>query len=165
MEIQWNKGAWKYLVFDREKKSQLEDLLKQHKKSMIRWEEKKRSNESKSSNTTTNFDMIANKGKGLLFVLKGPPGVGKTTTVEALSELMGQPLVRMETRMISAMSKEHEVQDIFENCERWKAILLLDEAEMLLSHRDTGKQTTSYGSHNATVAGMILPFGTNCKPS
>jgi hypothetical protein len=152
-DVQCNTKAWDYLVFNPKSKGRLRDFVEQHKKSRIK-ALKQKNRPAQKDQKALEYDLIANKGKGLVFVLRGPPGVGKTTTVEALAELLQQPLVSMETQYLaSAMTKEYEIRYFFERCERWNAILLLDEAEMMLSHRDTGKQTFYGGIHNATVAG------------
>jgi len=37
-------------------------------------------------------DIINGKGGGCIFLLHGPPGIGKTLTAEAISELLEKPL-------------------------------------------------------------------------
>lgn len=37
-------------------------------------------------------DVVAGKGSGLIFLLHGPPGVGKTMTSEAVAETLHKPL-------------------------------------------------------------------------
>ena len=37
-------------------------------------------------------DVIDGKGEGSIFLLHGPPGVGKTLTAEAIAELLHKPL-------------------------------------------------------------------------
>lgn len=39
-------------------------------------------------------DVIKGKGGGVIFLLHGPPGVGKTLTAEAIAELLHYPLYR-----------------------------------------------------------------------
>ena len=40
-------------------------------------------------------DIIRGKGLGTIFLLHGPPGVGKTATAEAVSELTNKPLLSL----------------------------------------------------------------------
>jgi ATP-dependent Lon protease len=37
-------------------------------------------------------DVMEGKGEGAIFLLHGPPGVGKTLTAEAIAELLHKPL-------------------------------------------------------------------------
>lgn len=37
-------------------------------------------------------DVVAGKGSGLIFLLHGPPGVGKTMTAEAVAEFLHKPM-------------------------------------------------------------------------
>ena len=40
-------------------------------------------------------DFIQNKGEGQIFLLHGPPGVGKTYTAECIAEFTGRPLLAL----------------------------------------------------------------------
>lgn len=82
-------------------------------------------------------DFVKGKGKGLIGLLHGPPGSGKTLTAEAIAETAHMPLY-----MVSSGSLGHEADDIYESLKRifeltthWKAVLLLDEADVFLSRR------------------------------
>ncbi|KAF1916441.1 hypothetical protein BDU57DRAFT_587443 [Ampelomyces quisqualis] len=65
-------------------------------------------------------DVIEGKGRGMIILLCGPPGVGKTLTAESVAEEMKIPF---------------HLQDILELCSRWNAILLLDDADVFLETR------------------------------
>lgn len=43
-------------------------------------------------------DLVAGKGAGAIFLLHGPPGVGKTLTAEAIAELLERPLYQVCAR-------------------------------------------------------------------
>lgn len=85
-----------------------------------------------------NFDdFIPGKGKGIVMLLCGPPGVGKTLTAEAVSEHSKSPLYRVSVQdlgsEVSAM--ESALQKAMERCSHWNAVLLLDEADVFLEQR------------------------------
>jgi SpoVK/Ycf46/Vps4 family AAA+-type ATPase len=82
----------------------------------------------------------------------GPPGVGKTLTAEALSEDLERPLyavclsfplnvlsspfqVSSGELPIDAKLAEEQLSRIFRQAEHWKAVLLLDEADVFMRKR------------------------------
>ncbi|KAI1934749.1 hypothetical protein LOZ66_005604 [Ophidiomyces ophidiicola] len=89
-------------------------------------------------NSRLRFLYIEGKGQGLSILLHGPPGVGKTLTAEAITELLERPLYSISSGNLSTSAGELEVQltHIFHIASEWKAVLLLDEADVYLQHRD-----------------------------
>lgn len=81
--------------------------------------------------------MIEGKGKGIIILLSGPPGVGKTLTAESVAEQMKVPLYIMAAGDLGLdpRSVENKLQDVMTMCSRWGAILLLDEADIFLEER------------------------------
>jgi hypothetical protein len=76
------------------------------------------------------FDgVIQGKGKGIIMLLSGPPGVGKTLTAESVAESMHIPLYMMSAGDLGIRPVEVEcaLQNILEIVAKWNAILLLDE--------------------------------------
>jgi SpoVK/Ycf46/Vps4 family AAA+-type ATPase len=73
------------------------------------------------------WDLVEGKGKGLVILLHGPPGVGKTLTAETLARATGKPLLSVSTAEIGIepIQAERNFTDIFEDASRWKAILLM----------------------------------------
>lgn len=82
-------------------------------------------------------DVIEGKGRGMIILLCGPPGVGKTLTAESMAEEMQIPLYCMSAGDLGFDPRrvEQKLQDILEMCSRWNAILLLDEADVFLEQR------------------------------
>ncbi|KAK2040620.1 hypothetical protein LZ31DRAFT_603828 [Colletotrichum somersetense] len=83
-------------------------------------------------------DLIQGKGKGLILLLHGAPGVGKTTTAEGIAELFRKPLFQITCGDLGTTAKEVEVEleKNFALASRWGCILLLDEADVFLSARE-----------------------------
>ncbi|KUJ16655.1 P-loop containing nucleoside triphosphate hydrolase protein [Mollisia scopiformis] len=87
-------------------------------------------------------DVIEGKGKGVVLLFHGPPGVGKTLTAEVLSEFTKRPLLKINLGKIASHKKwEPALERIFTNAEDWKAILLIDEAEIVLEKRTFERMT------------------------
>ncbi|KAG9524365.1 P-loop containing nucleoside triphosphate hydrolase protein, partial [Aureobasidium melanogenum] len=82
-------------------------------------------------------DVIQGKGRGIILLLCGPPGVGKTLTAESVAEHMQVPLFVMSAGDLGMDSKHIEVRllSVLGMCTRWHAILLLDEADIFLEER------------------------------
>ncbi|CRG92464.1 ATP-dependent zinc metalloprotease FtsH homolog [Talaromyces islandicus] len=83
-------------------------------------------------------DIIAGKGQGVVILLHGPPGTGKTLTAEAIAQLLQRPLYSISSADLSTNAEQLEVQLTrhFRTARRWRAVLLLDEADVYLQQRD-----------------------------
>jgi ATP-dependent Lon protease len=90
--------------------------------------------QSQRKHRDTFDDIIEGKGRGMIVLLCGPPGVGKTLTAESLAEEMKTPLYVMSAGDLGfdPSKVEAQLQTILEMCSRWNAILLLDEADVFL---------------------------------
>lgn len=84
-------------------------------------------------------DVISGKGKGIICLLSGPPGVGKTLTAEAVAENLRVPLHTLSSGDLGSEPWEVEngLSKILELVARWNAILLLDECDVFLEARST----------------------------
>jgi SpoVK/Ycf46/Vps4 family AAA+-type ATPase len=93
--------------------------------------------ENKSQSTSNFDDFIADKGRGLIILMFGPPGVGKTFTAEAVAERSRVPLYSMSAGDLGTKPSEVEraLERALELCSMWNAMLLLDEADVFLGER------------------------------
>ncbi|EEU42608.1 uncharacterized protein NECHADRAFT_47710 [Fusarium vanettenii 77-13-4] len=86
-------------------------------------------------------DFIEGKGKGLILLLAGPPGVGKTLTAESIAEELKRPLYRVGAGDLglSAENVESSLKEAFRRCSHWNAVLLIDEADVFLEKRSSDR--------------------------
>ncbi|KAH9207031.1 hypothetical protein DL95DRAFT_484369 [Leptodontidium sp. 2 PMI_412] len=123
--IQFYPNTWATLQLSSEKKdvirSMVTGFLRDAEVSFVGWEQ-----------------VIIKKGNGLLFLLHGGPGLGKTYTAEALSEEAQRPLYRLTTAELGTEADRFETRlaRVFRLGSRWRAIVLLDEADILMAKRD-----------------------------
>ncbi|KAF5629995.1 AAA family [Fusarium tjaetaba] len=92
-------------------------------------------------------DIIPDKGKGLIILLYGPPGVGKTSTAETVAMVTGKALFSVSLSDVGTQAKhvESNLGRIFALATKWQAILLLisDEADVFLESRGRGNKVLS----------------------
>ncbi|KAM0425258.1 hypothetical protein ACHAPT_009576 [Fusarium lateritium] len=86
-------------------------------------------------------DFVEGKGKGLILLLAGPPGVGKTLTAESIAEELKRPLYRVGAGDLglSADDVESSLKEAFDRCSHWNAVLLIDEADVFLEKRSSAR--------------------------
>ncbi|KAG9118312.1 hypothetical protein FRC07_007236 [Ceratobasidium sp. 392] len=84
-------------------------------------------------------DVVTGKGGGLVIVLHGKPGTGKTLTAEAVSEHLERPLYTVSSGElgVSADILETKLRDTLDVATIWKAVLLIDEADVFLEARSS----------------------------
>lgn len=98
-------------------------------------------------------DLVEGKGEGIVLMLFGEPGCGKTLTAEGIAELLRKPLysVSMGTLGTTADELECRLGEILHLSARWDSLVLLDEADSFLEARST----TSSLERNAMVSVML----------
>jgi len=128
-EIQATSDPWNDLVLDQETKDTVEALVTQHLQRPI--------NSNEIDAPFQLGDFIAGKGRGLVFLLHGPPGVGKTSTAECIAAHMKKPLYPLTSGNLGVVPDvvEDQLRSHFTLAERWGCILLLDEADVFLQKR------------------------------
>ncbi|KAJ4221007.1 hypothetical protein NW759_007077 [Fusarium solani] len=82
-------------------------------------------------------DLIQGKGRGLVVLLHGVPGVGKTATAEAVAMENRKPLFVITCGDLGLTPHEVEssLKNVFRLAHLWDCVLLLDEADVFLSQR------------------------------
>ena len=83
------------------------------------------------------MDLVRGKGKGLIILLHGEPGVGKSSTAESVAEFTRKPLFQVTCGDIgeSADEVEERLENHFQLAHKWGCVLLLDEADVFLEAR------------------------------
>ncbi|KAK7533365.1 P-loop containing nucleoside triphosphate hydrolase protein [Phyllosticta citribraziliensis] len=117
-EVAWGNECFRDLVLDQDKKTLVQALVTQH-------------------SSKTFDDIVAGKGKGLIGLLCGRPGCGKTLTVEAISEETRKPLYAVSAGELGTnpADVDKRLTEVLELARRWGAVLLLDEADVFLQRR------------------------------
>jgi len=120
LPIEWNEEAFTNLVLPTDRKMLLQSLVEAHNAELSGFD-----------------DFIKGKGRGLVVNLFGPPGVGKTLSAEATSEHVKRPLYVVGAADLGTKAAEldQELQRVFELATTWKAIVLIDEADVFLEQR------------------------------
>ncbi|KAL9037100.1 MAG: hypothetical protein Q9214_005846 [Letrouitia sp. 1 TL-2023] len=82
-------------------------------------------------------DLVKGKGKGLIILLHGVPGVGKTSTAECIADYTQRPLFPITCGDIgeTATAVEANLGKNFQLAHKWGCVLLLDEADVFMAKR------------------------------
>lgn len=118
--VQWNDKVFGQLVLPADQKELIAALVESH------------------TIGKDNFDdFVKGKGKGFISLLHGPPGVGKTLTAESIAEHTRRPLYSVTSGELGTTPKDLEfnLSRILDIAAAWKAILLIDEADVFLEKR------------------------------
>lgn len=98
-----------------------------------------------------NSDIIEGKGNGTIILAMGSAGLGKTLTSEVYAEKKGIPRLLIHASQLGTNENniESKLNHFMTLAERWKCILLIDEADVYIRKRGDDVQ------HNAIVATML----------
>lgn len=93
--------------------------------------------EAQASNKSDFDDVIQGKGQGVIMLLTGNPGTGKTLTAEAVADRVRRPLYVLSAGELGhqPFMVEERLNAILELAEKWNAVLLFDECDVLLQKR------------------------------
>jgi hypothetical protein len=82
-------------------------------------------------------DIIKGKAEGIIVGCIGKPGLGKTLSAEIYSEFLGRPLYTVQCAQlgINPDQLEKRLVDVLNRASRWRAVLLLDEADVYVRER------------------------------
>ncbi|KAI1438506.1 P-loop containing nucleoside triphosphate hydrolase protein [Xylaria sp. CBS 124048] len=131
-DVVWDEEAFDKLILEEKRRKIISQLVMSH-----------RYNDSLSP------DIINGKGGGLVGLLSGSPGVGKTLTAEVVAELSKRPLYMVSAGELGTRVSEvdKKLQVVLDIIRRWGCVLLIDEADVFLYKRETGQL-----EHNALVS-------------
>jgi SpoVK/Ycf46/Vps4 family AAA+-type ATPase len=118
-EVTWNKQSFEHLVVDPETKELVKALV---------------TNQISREQGT---DIIESKGNGLIILLHGGPGTGKTFTAESVAEMAEKPLYRVTCGDIGTKPEDVEryLESVLYLSKNWDCVVLLDEADVFLEQR------------------------------
>ncbi|KAK6337267.1 hypothetical protein TWF730_002673 [Orbilia blumenaviensis] len=144
-ENAWNSRL--RLADNQKTKNLLFDLVRSHSSSTA-----KNADDADAENRLKVNDFIPGKGYGLVILLYGPPGVGKTSTAETIAIVTRKPLFSISVSDVGTKAKhvESNLSRIFALATSWQAILLIDEADVFLESR--GRSPATSTDKNALVS-------------
>jgi hypothetical protein len=128
--IQWQASIFQDLKIEKGHRLMVEALVQTHlNKQQFRHD---------GGCSGLNQDIVRGKGSGLIVLLHGVPGVGKTATAEAVAQAFKRPLFPITCGDLGTTpsSVETSLKDIFRLAHLWQCALLLDEADVFLTRRD-----------------------------
>lgn len=126
------------LVMEAEKKSLAFSLVQSHLIQM-------NSNESLSEEEIIDLKETQKRSggreteKGLTLLLHGGPGTGKTFTATCIAETVKRPLLLDTIGIKDSSSVERKLSKVFQLAQRWRAILVLENADAFLTQRSNGE--------------------------
>ncbi|KAK0656969.1 hypothetical protein B0T16DRAFT_344447 [Cercophora newfieldiana] len=131
-EVKRSGDAFTYLKIKQRHKDIIQSLVEDHFQ--------RKSSDRAGGVDFSSIDLIRGKGKGLIILLHGVPGVGKTATAEAIAAANGKPLfpITCGDLGLTPESVEAALLRIFRLADTWNCVLLLDEVDTFFSQRAKG---------------------------
>jgi AAA+ superfamily predicted ATPase len=120
-EIIWRDDAFDKLVMTEKRKSLIKKLV-QYQGGQNGFE-----------------DIIEGKGGGLIVLLSGFPGVGKTLLAETVAEILHRPIYYVSIGELGTnpQTLEGNLRNILDIATEWGAVILIDEADVFLEKRSS----------------------------
>lgn len=90
------------------------------------------------------FEKKTAYGRGVAMVFAGPPGTGKTMAAQVIARELGMQLYKVNLSCVVSKyvgETEKNLDEIFEQAEKSRVILLFDEADVLFGKRSEGKES------------------------
>ncbi|KAJ5129742.1 uncharacterized protein N7515_005781 [Penicillium bovifimosum] len=117
--MSWNKAAFENLAINPKSKDLIEAMVTNHLE------------------PNYSADVIGGKGNGLIMLLHGGPGTGKTLTAESVAEIAEKPLYRVTCGDVGTKPEEVEkyLESVLHLGRIWDCVVLLDEADVFLEQR------------------------------
>lgn len=135
-DVEWKQSMWDSLILSPTQKKVLQALVTSH------------------TFPDNARDQPEQKGKGLVILLHGAPGSGKTLSAETAAEGSQRALISSSLGELNRdnipWSFEYRLKRVLQYATMWKAIVLLDEADVFLEVRQDSGQGD--GKRNALVA-------------
>ena len=128
-DIKWNKTAYERLVIP----SKTKELIR----ALVTVRTSQRGIKHGLGVAGKRVDIIAGKGNGLIMLLHGGPGTGKSLTAESVAEIAEMPLYRVTCGDIGTTPEavEKYMGIVMHLGVTWNCVLLLDEADVFLEER------------------------------
>jgi len=123
-EVEYNPSALEELDLDTFHKKTIESLVYSY------FKDRELSNKHHVSEKAA-----SGKERGLVILIQGPPGVGKTATAQAVAQVSRCPLFAITLEDAEDYAAEN-FRQLFRRVELWGGIVLLDEVDVYLAYRD-----------------------------
>lgn len=122
------KNEFKNLMLPERSKNTIRSLVLAHEQAR---------DKSSTASLGSGIDLVKGKGTGLILLLHGEPGVGKTSTAKCVADNTKRPLFPITRGDIgeTAMEVEESLQHHFRMAHKWGCVLLLDETDIFLAKR------------------------------
>ncbi|KAI9692396.1 MAG: hypothetical protein M1822_006627 [Bathelium mastoideum] len=135
-DVEWNSNSFDKLILQESQKTLLRALVSSH------------------AFPPNPRDQTQQKGKGLVVLLHGSPGSGKTLTAECSAELTHKALLSTSMAELNKENRawyfEYRLAQVLQYATIWQAVVLLDEADVFLEARKDDSSDAS--ERNALVA-------------
>ena len=134
------KSAFDELVLPSSHKRTIQALVKHQTRDFRETSRMATAGDNISSRSLETLDLVRGKGRGVIILLHGAPGVGKTSTAESVAVQLKRPLLSITCGDLGtdAYDVERRLESFLALGARWGCVVLLDEADVFMAKRVTG---------------------------